>query len=69
MTFQEVYKICEADIKTKGEDMLRFTFSSINKSHGANQLQRVFAETNCDFEKFVADGNLTRFLEVHVSVA
>ncbi|CRL07938.1 CLUMA_CG020896, isoform A [Clunio marinus] len=65
ITFQDVYQICEADIKTKGEDMLRFIFTFINKRHGESRLQKIYSDKNFELEKFLDDGNLNRFLEAN----
>jgi hypothetical protein len=47
--------------------MLLFIITATEKRHGAPRLQQIVADTNCDLGKFIADGNLTRWLEANVS--
>lgn len=68
LTFQEVYQICGENIKTLGENMLGYIFTATDKRHGAQRLQTIVADKNCDLEKFIKDGNFDRWSEANVSL-
>lgn len=67
LTFQEVYQICQADGCDK-ENVLRYIFMTVEKRHGANKLQQIVADKNCDLGQFIKDGNFARWLESNVSI-
>lgn len=66
LTFQEVYQICQAEACDM-ENVLRFIFTAVEKRHGANKLQHIVADSNCDLGQFTKDNNFGRWLEVNVS--
>jgi hypothetical protein len=47
--------------------MLCYIFTATEKRHGAQRLQTIVADSNCDLGKFIVDGNLNRWLEANVS--
>lgn len=61
-----MYQICQADECDK-ENVLRFIFSAVEKRHGANSLQHIVVDSDCDLGQFTKDGNFGQWLEVNVS--
>jgi hypothetical protein len=69
LTFQDVHQISLEEIKEKrGEDVLRHIFTAVDRRHGAQKLQEMVADANCDLGQFINDGNLNQWLEVNVSL-
>jgi hypothetical protein len=67
LTFQEISQIIQENIKSHGEKMLCYIFNAIEKRYGAQRLQEIVADSNCDLGKFIADGDLNKWLEANVS--